>query len=120
MPITRCPGCAQELDIDTQWLGELVRCDACNTEFIAQAVAPPLRSRVEDYEDRPRRRRLAYDDYDEYDERPRRRRRPKKSHQRKQNIDCCWLGIVDLAPCMWRGNILGRQKHHSQDRICRD
>ena len=79
MPLTRCPGCSQELDVESQWLGERVRCDVCDTEFTARAEAPVAkRPRLDDFDDeRPRRRRPAYDNYD--DEPPRRRRPKKKS-----------------------------------------
>ena len=100
MPLTRCPGCSQELDVDTQWLGELVRCDACQTEFTATAANEhdqPRRPRSDDA-DRPRRRRPAYDDYDD-EPRPRRRRRPKKTSAGKVLLIIGGAALVIILGC---------------------
>ena len=99
MPMTRCPGCSRELEVESQWLGERVRCDVCDTEFTARAEAPVAkRPRLDDFDDeRPRRRRPAYDNYD--DEPPRRRRPKKKSSAGKILLILGGAVLVILLGC---------------------
>ena len=50
MPMTRCPGCSQELDVETQWLGQLVCCDACGKEFEARLSRKSIRLSEDNYD----------------------------------------------------------------------